>query len=63
MWRWRVVAAYCLWIIDITNVAGAAWVAGGQVTNGYWEWEAVRVYHVALWSLAALLVLVPLRRG
>lgn len=63
MWRWRCVGLLCLWVIDISNVAGATWLAGAQVTNGYWDWPAVMTYHVALWTLSALLVLVPLRRG
>jgi len=31
VWRWRCAGLVCLWLIDVTNVAGAAWVAGGQV--------------------------------
>lgn len=56
------------WVMDVSNVVLSG--GGTHVTNGWWTWDAVITHHVgmyvtlvALWTLAALLVAVPLRRG
>lgn len=57
------VALVCLWLIDVSVALGTQWRApAASLTNGFWEWPALQVYHAALWLLVIMVVVLAWRR-